>query len=724
MGIFDFFKKKKEHNPYKNLPPVMQQAFAKLFPKGVADHERQVNELLHYFNNKYDFQEIDSNLIFILTGYLITGNTKSREGAITSVMHRAQNRMNKTEIEYLYEYALKNHPKLSQLLVAESVMDSLSDDGCETDTIPGGSGYFGYSPRNPIPVKGVIGIYDYLDRLYDDVGKKISYERIGTIETEVSRHPIDEYSIHSSKGNKTLFLSAYHKRTSRLAPSGFNLIDNNNIIISSSGSDFPYGYKLTDKTKSLPKLYGIGIFTCFSDSELIGKDSIFIEGEKINREAIALSNNGKWEAALEKIDIAISKGSLNAINNKFAILESHERYDEATEYLESLIDTPQETAQNLYNLAILYHNADFDSYHSLPKDIEKTYRLLVKVINLPNDSLEEYRNKVQDKASILISELEQQDNSLISIKNDIISSVKQTESPTTISSEYKIQSATPSTDIYGGKLTDRLSDIYYCIHAAAEEMAKQMVAMPEPSEEGLLELEILFAGVISHYINQHIVIQALLSGNSKFFEIEASNLGGAMEHYKNSFESQILCTQIKERTPLLEFAKKNGKLKLIDLKEPDKGGYLKAPVFVSNNNDVIICRFYFFDKDEQTSDFIIANKNYIYIDRTDEDVYLFKLKRDIDWWYDEFMKYIAYYIYASPLNYHYYLHGDKIEEGIKNIKRGKTNVVVATDINKIKACDFEETSNILPSISYALNEGIRTLDVLASSTGLIGEYNS
>lgn len=340
------------------------------------------------------------------------------------------------------------------------------------------------------------------------------------------------------------------------------------------------------------------------------------------------------------------------------------------------------------------------------------------------ERMEEYRNKVQDKASILISELEQQDNSLISIKNDIISSVKQTESPKTISSEDKIQSATPSTDIYGGKLTDRLSDIYYCIHAAAEEMAKQMVAMPEPSEEGLLELEILFAGVISHYINQHIVIQALLSGNSKFFEIEASNLGGAMEHYKNSFESQILCTHIKERTPLLEFAKKNGKLKLIDLKGPDKGGYLKAPVFVSNNNDVIICRFYFFDKDEQTSDFIIANKNYIYIDRTDEDVYLFKLKRDIDWWYDEFMKYIAYYIYASPLNYHYYLHGDEIEEGIKNIKRGKTNVVVATDINKIKACDFEETSNILPSISYALNEGIRTLDVLASSTGLIGEYNS
>ena len=73
MGFFDFFKKKKADSYLDNMPPAMRQAFAVLFPKGVADHDRQLDELCKHFGNKYDRQNIDSNLIYILTGYLITG---------------------------------------------------------------------------------------------------------------------------------------------------------------------------------------------------------------------------------------------------------------------------------------------------------------------------------------------------------------------------------------------------------------------------------------------------------------------------------------------------------------------------------------------------------------------------------------------------------------------------------------------------------------------------
>lgn len=726
MRLFDFFKKK-ETNPSNNLTQPIQKAFEIIFPNGVADHEKQVNELFSHFGGKYEFQEVDSNLVYVLTGYLITGNTQSRENAISQVLNRPNNRMSKNDVEYLYNFAIKNHPKLSQLLIAESMIDSLSADGCDTDTIPGGSGYYGLSPKNPIPTKGVIGIYDYLARLYDEEIKQVTYERTGAIINEVSAHPIDVFQITSSKGVENLYFSGYHKRTSELSPIGYILVDSNNTIISSGNNrDFPLGYKLTPTTKTLPKLFGLGIFTCFSDKELVGMDEYFSEAERINRQAIYISNNGNFEEALEKLEYAISKGSLNAVNNKFTVLHTCAKYDEAVKFLESIVDTTSETAQGLYNLAVLYHNADYDTNYHVDRDIVKVYRLLIKAANLPKDKREEYRTQIQDKANALIIVLENADVSLRSLKDMTISTIKSKQVEKTIPQihDFKIQSATPTTDIYGGKLMERLPDIYSCIHAAAEEMANQMVAMPKLGKNGMSELEIIFAGILSHNINQHIVIQALLHGNPKFFDIEASNLGGAMESYKSSYESQILCTHIKKRIPLMEFARSHGKLKLKDIDRPDKSGNLKAPIFVLSESEIITCRFYFFDKEEQTADYIVANKNDIYIDITQEGEYLFKLRRDINWWYDEFMKYIAYYIYVSPLNYHYYLHGDDIEDAIKDIKRGKTNVLVGTDITQVKASDFEENSNILSSISYALNEGIRTLDVLASSTGLIGEYNS
>ena len=406
MGLFDFFKKKKETNPYKNLPPAFQKAFSIMFPNGVEDHERQVNELCSYFAGKYEFQEIDSNLIYILTGYLITGNTKSRENAISQVLNRPNNRMSENEVEYLYNFALKNHPKLSQLLIAESMMDSMSSDGCDTDTIPGGSGYFGLSPKNPIPTKGVLGIYDYLARLYDDNAKLVSYERTGTIENEVSVHPIDVFKISTSKGVETLYFSGYHKRTSELAPMGFILVNSNNIIISSGNSrDYPFGYKLASEIKELPKLAGVSIFTCFSDKELEGKQPTFIEAERYNRQAIPLSNNGDFQAAIEKLDKAISLGSLNAINNKFTVLHTSGRHKEAFQYLDSISTSNNVTAQCLYNLAVIYFNGDYDTNYSVNKDINRAKSLLEKAIKLPIDEREERPAYIKDRISEFLEKL-------------------------------------------------------------------------------------------------------------------------------------------------------------------------------------------------------------------------------------------------------------------------------------------------------------------------------
>lgn len=63
MGFLDFFKRKKKDSYLDNLPPAMRKAFDVLFPKGVDDHNRQLDELSKHFGGKYKREDIDSYLI-------------------------------------------------------------------------------------------------------------------------------------------------------------------------------------------------------------------------------------------------------------------------------------------------------------------------------------------------------------------------------------------------------------------------------------------------------------------------------------------------------------------------------------------------------------------------------------------------------------------------------------------------------------------------------------
>ena len=187
MGLFDFFNKIK--NRHKQMTPAFQEAFNVLFPNGNSDYKRQMNDLCTHFDSKYNADDINVNVIFILTGYLITGNTKTREHSISSVIARVENKMTRNDVEYLHDYVLANHPKLSSLLLIEKMSDALCEDGSDADIVLGGNGEFGFSPNNPIPTKGVIGIYDYLSRLYDKDYNKVSYTRIRSLSNNFRDYP-------------------------------------------------------------------------------------------------------------------------------------------------------------------------------------------------------------------------------------------------------------------------------------------------------------------------------------------------------------------------------------------------------------------------------------------------------------------------------------------------------------------------------------------------------
>jgi hypothetical protein len=74
----------------------------------------------------------------------------------------------------------------------------------------------------------VFGSTSYLGRLRAADGTKVNYERIGSIQSEVSPQPIDIYEISHRTGKNlaTLYISPYQKRISGKAPGGLILAEN------------------------------------------------------------------------------------------------------------------------------------------------------------------------------------------------------------------------------------------------------------------------------------------------------------------------------------------------------------------------------------------------------------------------------------------------------------------------------------------------------------------
>jgi hypothetical protein len=85
------------------------------------------------------------------------------------------------------------------------------------DKDPNGTGPFGLSENNPIPVNGPLGELSYLSRLETTKGERILFHRIGAINT------IDVFEAVTFSGSEwfIFFMDFYHPRRSRITPDGF-----------------------------------------------------------------------------------------------------------------------------------------------------------------------------------------------------------------------------------------------------------------------------------------------------------------------------------------------------------------------------------------------------------------------------------------------------------------------------------------------------------------------
>ena len=138
------------------------------------------------------------------------------------------------------------HPAMKEVLEAAPAYDK----------DPNGSGPFGFTETNPIPVNGPIGQLAYLSRLETQSGLRILFHRIGAINTvdvfEAVTFDVSDWFI--------LFVDLYHPRRSRLTPDGFRFTKD---VAQFSGfhkfcENFPYDFvekKASERESGLSMAY-------------------------------------------------------------------------------------------------------------------------------------------------------------------------------------------------------------------------------------------------------------------------------------------------------------------------------------------------------------------------------------------------------------------------------------------------------------------------------------
>lgn len=291
---------------------------------------------------------------------------------------------------------------------------------------------------------------------------------------------------------------------------------------------------------------------------------------------------------------------------------------------------------------------------------------------------------------------------------------------------FSIKSATKTEDIYGGKLIERLDSIYFVIQDGVEEMmkwlieypnkksisikkndedvAKMLYSHPIPSEKGKIECQIIMASLLTSNIDTEIVAKSLINGCSSLSIINLNTLVKMLEVYNHMYKTFVLMDYVKQQWTLTDFARKNGKLKIGTFNKPDKYGNLKRPVFINDKNEKIICQFNSFDENQQTANFIVSNQYNIFVQKRVNGDFEFVLKDNIDINRNNFFDFLLYKIYFTPLTYSYYIWRDDIVKAIKRLN------ISSNEIN--------------PVIEQAFNEGKKIMELIATSTGLIGTYNN
>jgi len=132
----------------------------------------------------------------------------------------------------------------------QSPTKELVTEGALFDRNPMGSGPFGYTETNAIPVNGPLGELAYLSRLETLSGQRIMFHRLGSINCKDmagNTNTVDAFEAVSFDGTEwfILYLDFYHPKRSREYPQGFKetALVPQFCGFNKCDPNFPYGFR-------------------------------------------------------------------------------------------------------------------------------------------------------------------------------------------------------------------------------------------------------------------------------------------------------------------------------------------------------------------------------------------------------------------------------------------------------------------------------------------------
>lgn len=228
---FEFLKKifggaKKSSSKSSELNSLMAQMMKDIFPDGANQMKKELTELasilgvptskirgtFNYACSRAFMGNCDKET-------LVFGIARHKDGLSDAQVAKFA--------KFVFAKLLKQRAGLpaGPLLDASLNAMGFTDDnsGYRYDEIPGGTGEFGISINNPVPVNGILANESYLKSLITSDGLSISWTRVGSGGADNIESPIDIYKITDSMGRErpTIYISPYHSSTSKKAPRGY-----------------------------------------------------------------------------------------------------------------------------------------------------------------------------------------------------------------------------------------------------------------------------------------------------------------------------------------------------------------------------------------------------------------------------------------------------------------------------------------------------------------------
>jgi len=260
MGLFDFLKKNNKKQS-KELDEWLKQSLEIIFPKGEQDIIEGTKRLLAILHNKVDAKTA-RKILLRSSGLSYTHSLREealeKERLKQHLAGYCLSYFGDKELDELYLYLLdlqnkirieqffKQMPKeMKELFFSELQTNT---QACNTDEIPNTVGQFGLDPTNPVPVYFIPSSNIYLERLRTTDGQSIKWERDGSLSIPSIEKSIDKYKIFDNAGKflTHIYISPYHKKTSKKAPKGFKMVggysdiftDDKKVILCDSSEDF------------------------------------------------------------------------------------------------------------------------------------------------------------------------------------------------------------------------------------------------------------------------------------------------------------------------------------------------------------------------------------------------------------------------------------------------------------------------------------------------------